>query len=565
MGLLNTALMIGRSAVAAQQAAIQVTGNNIANAATPGYTRQAAHMTPEGMTPYGNGLYIGRGVKIDQIERQIDAALEQRIQTAMGDKSGLYVQMQTLDRVESLLNEMTDEDLSTQMSAFFNGLADLQNNPQDLGVRSAVAQQGAALTDAFRSLREQLDSVREDLNNQITAAVGEINRLTAQIGDINARIADLEATQADSAHGLRDERDQMLRDLSELIDISVAEQPNGSMYVFVGNDSLVFDSDVRALELHMSTDDGVQTSTVHFADNGGEVPLWGGKLTGLIAARDQIVTGVTDQLDTVAAALINEFNKIHSSGVGLVALGEVEGTNTFDDATAALADCGLDLTPVNGTFLVHVRNKVTGQEEVTQIAVDANGVGTDSTIDSIVADLDAVANLAATVNPQQTVTIGPASGDFEWYVTDDTTGLLAALGINTFFTGSDSRSIAVNSLVADDVQRIAAATSMNSGDNSNVARMTGLAGASLDILGGQSLTSTYNAMVTDVGVQTNSTTKAYQAADAFVQSLEAQKQTISGVSLDEEAINLLSSQRAFQGAARYLQIVDQMLEIILNL
>ena len=565
MGLLTSSLQIGRAAIATHQAAIQVTGNNIANAATPNYTRQSAHLTPAGLTPYGDGMYIGRGVETNAIEREIDVALEERIQTALGEKSSLYVQMQTLDRMESLLNELSDSDLSSELSRFFNALADLQNNPQDMGVRSAVAREAEALTDAFRSLRQRMDTIRDDINNQVTAAVDEINRLTAEIADMNIRIADLEATKPRSAHAMRDERDQMLRDLSELIDCSFAEQPNGSMYVFVGNESLIFDADVRQLELKTTADGEVQISTVHFADNGGDVPLWGGKLTGLIAARDEVTAGTIDQLDTVANALINEFNKIHANGVGLVALQTVDGTNAYDDSTVALADAGLELTPVNGSFLVHVRNKVTGQIDTVQIHVDADGVGVDSTIDSIVADLDAIANLSATTNPNQTVTIGPASDDFDWYITEDNTGLCAALGINTFFSGTDSRTIAVNPLVAEDVRLIAAAQSLAAGDNTNVAQLAELADAPIEDLGGQSLAAMYNAMVTDVAVQTTSTAKAYQAADTFVQSLEAQKQTVSGVSLDEEAINLMRHQRAFQGAARFLTVVDQLLEVILNL
>ena len=515
--------------------------------------------------PYGDGMYIGLGVETDSIERQIDSALEERIQTAMGERSSLYVQMQTLDRTESLLNELTDADLSSEISRFFNSLADLQNNPQDMGVRSAVAREGEALTDAFRSLRQRMNSIRSDINNQVETAVGEINRLASEIAGMNTKIADLEAIKPQSAHAMRDVRDAMLRDLSEMIDCSFAVQPNGSMYVFVGNDSLIFDADVRQLEMEITSDGEVQTTSIHFADNGGEVPLWGGKLTGLITARDEIVGGAIGQLDTLANVLVQEFNKIHSAGVGLVGLGAVDGTNAYIDSTVALADSGLDLTPMNGTFLVNVRNKITGQIDVARIEVDADGLGAESTVDSIVAELNAISNLTASTNPNQTVTIGPASEDFEWFVTEDDTGLLASLGINTFFSGTDSRTLSVNSLVADDVRLIAAAQSYAAGDNTNMGLLAALAETPVESLGNQSLTAMYNAMVTDIAVQTTSTAKAYQAANTFVQSLEAQKQTISGVSLDEEAINLMAHQRAFQGAARFITVIDQMLEIILNL
>lgn len=152
---LSGALNIGRTALAVNQAAIQVIGNNIANVGNENYTRQTATLTTVGDTQISQGQFLGNGVNLEGIGRQIDEALEGRLRSAMSDSQDASSQQQWLSRIEGVFNELGDEDLSTQLSNFFNSWSDLANKPQDLGVRQIVLQNGETVAKWFQNINGQ--------------------------------------------------------------------------------------------------------------------------------------------------------------------------------------------------------------------------------------------------------------------------------------------------------------------------------------------------------------------------------------------------------------------------
>ena len=152
---LSGALNIGKSALAVQQAAIQVTGNNIANAGNADFTRQAASITPSGDRQMAPGVFIGTGVNLDAVRRQIDEALESRLRGSVSDNNAADLTEQWLGRVEAVFNELGDDDLSTRLSTFFGSWSNLANKPQDMGMRQVVLQEGAGVASWFNQLRNQ--------------------------------------------------------------------------------------------------------------------------------------------------------------------------------------------------------------------------------------------------------------------------------------------------------------------------------------------------------------------------------------------------------------------------
>src|SRR4051812_34748441 len=215
MSLIST-LNIGKSALATHQAAIQVTGNNIANAGNADYTRQSASTAPTKDQMLPPGVFVGTGVDLTGIRRNIDEALEGRIRGSISDNEGAATTEQWIGRVESTLNELTDDDLSTQLSTFFNSWSNLANKPQDVGLRQVVVQNGDTVASWLHDLRGQLGSLQSDVDARLKGQVEDADQLSQEIADLNTQIVLSEGGTSGQANGLRDQRDAVLKQLSQL-------------------------------------------------------------------------------------------------------------------------------------------------------------------------------------------------------------------------------------------------------------------------------------------------------------------------------------------------------------
>jgi flagellar hook-associated protein 1 FlgK len=565
IGALNT----GKSALAVQQAALQVTGNNIANAGNADYARQVAKTAPSFDQKIQPGMFVGTGVDLTGIQRQVDEALNARIRGSTSDNQSADTIQQWLGRVESVFNELSDEDLSTQLSKFFNGWSNLANKPQDIGLRQVVLQNGESVANDFRNLRGQLTNLQKDVDDRLTALAKDADGLGTQIADLNQQIIYAEGGASDAkggANGLRDRRDALLKQLSDLIDINTTED-KGVVNVYVGSEPLVIGTQNLGVGLKTTTDaqDRLTTSVV-FKHNNGTMQVTSGQIGALVNVKKQIQDTV-DKTDKLANNLIFELNKIHASGQGLEGFRTASASFTVDDPAAALTDpdAGLKFTPKNGSFVLHVRQKGSGLETSTLVQVDLDGLnGNDTTLDSLAASINAVNGVSAAVNAGR-LTVTSDTQDVELSFSQDSSGVLAALGVNNFFKGSDARDIAVNQTLKDQPALLAAAKNGNKGDNQTALAIAGLESAKLAPLNGVSLKENYQAMVNGVAVSAAAAKTNAEASRTVKETLEAQREALSGVSLDEEAINLMRQQRAFQAASRVIAAVDEMMGVLLSL
>src|SRR5208283_1012581 len=184
-----------------------------------------------------------------------------------------------------------------------------------------------------------------------------------------------------------------------------------------------------------------------------------GELQGLISSRDDVLGGFQDQLNSFTATLTNEFNKVYSGGQGTTAYTQVTSLNAVNDPNASLSNpslTGLASTPTNGSFQVITTNTQTGVSTTNNIPVTLLGSGHDTTLNSLAAEINGVSGLSAQV-ANGILTISSASNT-QFAFGDDTSGTLAALGINTFFTGSQAGSIGVNNALLQDPTKFAAST-----------------------------------------------------------------------------------------------------------
>ena len=568
MSLLG-ALQAGKSGLAVSQAALQVTGNNIANAGNADYTRQVANLAPSRDQQLQPGMFIGTGVDLTSIKRQVDEALNARLRSSVSDTQSADTSQQWLGRVEATFNELSDQDLSTQMSTFFNSWSNLANKPQDIGLRQVVLQNGDALAGQITGLRSQLTGLQSDVDDRLTGLATDADSLADQIADINQEIVNAEGgTDGSSggASGLRDRRDALLKQLSGLIDIKTTED-GGVVNVYVGSEPLVIGTTNRGVGFKTTTDDkGRLTTELVFKEDNGTMKVTSGQIGALVTVRKQIQDTV-DNTDTLANNLIFELNKIHAAGQGLEGYGSITSSASVSDPTKALNDpaSGLKFTPKNGSFVVHVKQKSSGLETSTLVQVDLDGLnGNDTTLNSLAASVNAVSGISASVNAGKLMIAGD-SPDIEVSFSQDSSGALAAIGVNNFFTGSDARDIAVNQTIKGQPSLLAAAKNGNAGDNQTALAIAGLESAKIGALNGASLKENYQAMVNGVAVESAQAKTNAEATQVVQDTLESQRESLSGVSLDEEAINLMRQQRAFQAASRVVAAVDEMLKTLVSL
>jgi len=558
MSSLFSALNIASSALNVEQAQINVTGNNIANVGNANYSREVAQTSPANDTQYQPGQFIGNGVDLTGVQRQVDDALNSRLRSSNSDASAASTTETWLGQVQSTLNALSGSDLSSQMSTFFTGWSNLANNPTDPGQRQVVVQNGQDLANYIQGLDGQLNTLQTTVNQQLPQQTTTANSLAQQIAGLNVQIVSAQGGTGGTDNGLQDQRDADLSQLSQLVNITTADQPNGSVNVYVGSEPLVEGQTNHGLTVaNVTNSAGDPAPTVVFTDTGGTVPVTSGVLGALQGVGAQIAS-TTDTINSIAQNLITSVNQLSASGQGTAGFTSVTSTNAVTDPTVPLnnTSSGLTTPPTNGSFVVHVA-QADGTTKSTLVQVNLNGTGTQTTLNSLAASLNGIPGVAATINAGQ-LTIGSTNAAAQISFSQDSSGTLASLGINTFFTGSGAGDIGVNSTVVNQTSLLAAAQNGEPGDNSNAVAISQLESQPLTGLNGESLQSSYQGLVNQIGngaaaAKTNAT-----ATQAVQQTLTAQQQALSGVSINEETVNLLQQQQAFQAAARVVSAVQAM-------
>ncbi len=491
-------------------------------------------------------MFVGTGVNITGISRQIDDALEGRIRTSVSDSANADTQQQYLSRVEGVFNALSPDDLSTRMSAFFNSWSSLANKPQDMGLRQVVLDTGGALAQDMQTTRSSLAALQDDVNTRVNGLAKTANDLAQKIADLNGQITTAEGAGPGQANALRDQRDTAIKDLSQLIDVKVIDTGNGSVNLTVASEPLVLGTTNRGVGTKIDSSSGRPVAELIFKADNSTMQITSGQIGALNQVRTKI-DAVINQTDSLAKNLIFEVNKVHASGQGLNGYSQVTADNGVADPAKALNDpaANLPFTPVNGSFVVHVKQKGTGLVTSTLIKVDLNGQNNnDTTLNSLTASLDAIDGISAKVVGGK-LQIASDNADTSFNFSQDSSGTLAAIGINSFFTGSSALNVAVNKSVATDASMLAASKNGESGDNQTALALASLESQAVAAMKGTSLKDSYQQMINGVAGDVATAKSTAEAATAIKDTLSGQREALSGVSLDEEAINLVRQQRAF--------------------
>ncbi len=575
---LHAAIQAAQSGLNVGQAGIQLTSNNIANASTPGYSRRLMQLQSIRGGSAGAVGSIGRGVGVANIRREVSDSLQARLWLGYADYGASERVASVMTQIEGSLNELSDFDVSSELSAFFGSWSERANLSES---SSVVIQQGAELATFLRRVRSDLGEVREQIDRELGQTVQRADELLGTIADLNREVASAERGNGE-AHELRDQRDQAVSELSELVDLSVVEQADGQYDVLIGSNPAVLGATSRGLELRLVSQDGGTEAVIALGEDGDRLRLSGGKIGGLLDARASGADDTIAALDDLAGQLIFEVNRLHSTGSPRGGYGQLTGTLTLEseDWTRALNDptngslAGLPYGAENGGFFVRVHNEHTGTSERVRIDVDLDGItdsgaagfSDDTSLEDIRAALDAVSGMTATILPDGRLDLSGEAG-FSVSFEEDSSGVLATLGMNSFFVGQSAQDIAVRGELEGSASLLASGRWVDGAyvENGTALEIADLASEAVDALGGRGFAEAWGDQVQVVAGRASRAVSEAEATLIVRENLDAQRAAVSGVSLDEESVNLMNYQRQYQGAARVIQIADELLDTLIAL
>ncbi len=627
---------IGITGLNAARIALQVTGHNIANVNTPGYSRQTAiqRTVDPAITPFGA---LGRGTRIIGINALRDRFLEVQIAVESRELGRLRTADGVLGQIETIYNPIGGVGITDTVNNLFGGFNDLAANPENIAQRTELLSFAQSLEKHSGETITRLSRLKDGINDQIRTTVEEINSVLEQIANLNTMISGGEMTNR-PVEDYRDQRNLMLRQLNELIDVDSFENENGSLTIITGNGvPLVIQEQFAELSTRTNPLDASRLevfSTFNNSPTNITTQVSSGQLGALLQQRDQTVNDLISEQRRFNAILADVVNIMHHMGTDLN--GDAGGDfflNPFKihDSSTAADILGVTLVGDNATFEVNydistssaasitaididdaslltkmdyqmtftsaggdyqVINTTTGEVAVTGTlaALTATFDGLDVTFDALPAngdtfDLDFAGRTGVTGDVYRIEftaggnyqVINASSGD----TTPVATGVLAGPG----FIFYDGLAVEFDAVPADgdfftvgyeglkvnpdlDPEEIAASGApvgqVEPGNNVNAMRLAELAEEALGGLGNRSFASYQANQISNVGSLKSDAAAMLSTQETFVDTLIVQRESISGVSLDEEAAALVEYEQAYQANAQYISRVDDLLTFLIS-
>ena len=406
---LGFGLGAGLRALTAARLGMQTAGNNVANANTPGYSRQRVELSAAMPMTLARGMQIGMGVDVSSITRLVDDGLERRLRMQQGLVAGAQVDMSRMSELENMLAE-PNGGLSTGLSDLFGALGRLQTDPSERSLRGGVVQSANTLAQNFNLLSGRLDELAGGTFDEVRGLVTQANQLASNVADLNAQIVAIEANGT-QANDLRDTRAEQVRQLSELVDVSALERGAGSLDLLVGGRLLVAGSRASTLAVGKTTGGATQVLV-----NGTTTAIEPrqGRIAALLRSEQTGLTGYSSRIDQMARSLILETNRRHSTGMpasgpyqsltSTVMPQDGDGDGVRGDEL--LSQSGLPFDVQNGSLYVSMTDRATGRMTRTRIDIDP----TQLNLTDVAWRLDQIDNLSASVDTTGKLRIAADSG-----------------------------------------------------------------------------------------------------------------------------------------------------------
>jgi len=547
--VLNTAKL----GLQTNQTAIEITGHNIANVQTEGFSRQ--EVTLEVNRPRRVGLaFLGTGVRATNVTRDFDQFLYNQILGESSTLGNFDIRNTFFQRLETILDESSGVSLNNAMSEFFLAFDDLASNPTNLAARTAVLSAAGTLATVFNQLGSSLLQQRINLDGAVSAEATEINGMLDEIAEFNRSIIQLENGNT-PANDLRDQRDLLIKQLSEKLDVQLIDtNDNSTMITLSGGSPLVVGTTVFKLSAVANLDNrGFKDILVDDGMGGTNnvtAEIQGGEMRGLLDMRDVETLGLIDQLDRLAAGFMEQVNGVHLQGLGL----DGSSGNLFFETL---------------TSTVTISSQNLGAPTVTAINASPSTV----TVDKFQLRFDGLGFFDVfNLTTNQTV----ATGLPEVGTVNIANGLAITTGgaplagdtVNISISEDAAMNMALSSTVLNDTSKIAAGLS-GTGDGQNALNISNLQNSLVFSSGGFTPgagTSTfddfYNSMISGLGAGSRSSQTILSQQEGVMLQLNSQRESISGVSLDEEMVNLIKFQQAYAASARMITVIEEMFDVL---
>jgi flagellar hook-associated protein 1 FlgK len=456
-GLFN-GLEIGKRALLSSQLAMTTLGHNMANVNTPGYSRQRVSITSAMPvdTPWGNA---GSGVEIKAIEQIRDLFLTGQYRNENASQGRWEFTEKSVSQIEGYFNEPQDNSLGDRLDRFWQAWQELANRPEDNASRISLVEEAKSLINNFHQIDKQLKDLRQNTDNEIKNLVKQLNQYGAQIANLNLQISYQELGN-EKANDLRDQRDLLVDELSQFVDVRVVEREKGQTAVLIGAMAFVDGSDFLKIGTQIESDDNMTTTKVVWADTDVEIKFSSGQMAAMFETRDKIIPRYQQAINELARGVVENVNAVHRLGYGL---DELNDRDFFDAEYTDAAHIALDI----------------------EILTDVNHIG---------------ASLSG----------GPGDG---------------------------SNALAIAKALSQD-------------------RVMGN--------GSTTIREYYGGIVGRLGIESMESTNYKTNYALLVQQIENQRQSVQGVSLDEEMTNLIRFQNAYDAAARVITTMDQALDTLIN-
>lgn len=537
---------IAKTGLAASQMMLNTVSHNIANANTEGYARQriTSHAYAPDTFPSAPGT-IGTGVAVDNTQQIRDEFLDFKFRsetTKVGEYGALADTYRTL---ESIINEPSDSGITTVMDEFFSAMHELNKNPESLTTRALVRQRAIALTETVKGLSKSFKNEQVNLDFEVTVVASQINGYAKQITDLNRGIYMTELNGA-KANDLRDQRNLVVDKLSELVDIQYYDDSAGRFYVDVNGRSLVshytHDELIPMERLTRENPDDVDRLHDLQWKSGSTFTAQSGKMKALLEMRDNIsgsqkgLPYYVDKINEFVDVIATELNRVHKSGYDL---NGDNGTNLFTINNMSTSDyeSSLIVGGYNGTAAIDVSSAVIAGTDISLTEDENNQIIRDN-INSILRN-----------NPDYTgKSIKYLQG--QYMVVDRIT----------------AEDISISSDIEFDLDKISASATAEGapGDGDNALNLAQIR-HNVGLYAWGSPDDFIKSLVSNLGVDAQEAMRNEANEEVMLSQIDFNRQSIMGVSLDEEMSNMVMFQQSYNAAARLMSTLTEMIDTVINL
>ena len=449
-------LEIGRSALRAQHKGMETSGQNVANANTPGYSRQRVDMNSvvPASAP-GTEMSPGRGVEVTDVTRIKNEFYHSQMMDTGSRHAHWEKRQETIRSVENIMREPGDQGLNQYLGEFFDGWNELSANPESSEIRNSLQENAITLTSAVEDSYERLSDLKAEAENELHAQVEEINEIAEEIVEINEEL-DYIHNVGEESNELKDHLDLLLEDLSEKIDIRTSFRESGAVNIYAGGQALV--QEVGAYEMELGENEEGEAAII--TPGGQELNPASGEVRGTLESFNEIIPGMQEDLDEIVETLVEEINQVHENSYGL--------------------------------------NGETGQPFFEPLEED---------------------------------------GD------------------------AHSRQFRLSEEIMEDPSLIAASSEEGQPGNGQAAlEIAGLRDE--ELINDSTLSDHYRGIISALGVEGRESERMAQAMEKAEAQFREQHEAVAGVNMDEEMLDMVQFQHAWQGASRFLSYVDQMIDVL---